>query len=653
LTSGIYKSTNGGNTWSQLTTGLPAPADTVGRIGLSVSASSPNIIYAIYCDHPGDFMGVYKSTNHGASWTRANDSALQSFLGGFGWYFGNIRVDPTDPNRVFVLGVSLYRTTNGGSSWSSVGSSVHVDHHAMFISPIDHNRVYLGCDGGVNLSTNGGTSWSLCTAQPSTQFYAITIDHLNPQRLYGGTQDNGSLRTLTGATNDWEEIFGGDGFYCNVDYTNANVIYAEYQWGNLVKSTDLGYSWDYAMDGINYSGDRHNWCTPVIMDPVNHNTLYYGSNRLYKTTDGGNWWNSISGDLTNGPGSGNLTYGTLTTIDVAPTNTQVIYVGTDDANVWVTTNGGGSWTKINTGLPDRWITRVTADPLDDSVAYVTLSGYKSGSSLPHIYRTTNRGNAWQSISSNLPEAPVNDVIVDPMNPSVLYVGSDVGVYISENLGASWAPLGTNLPITTVNDLALHPATRTLVAGTHGRSMFLCHLSASDTLHGVLVTAGPNVNSVNANDAEVIFNLQNTGLVTDTFDVILSEKLGWNLSPLSYWIGLNAGQIDTSHVTLSIPYTATLGTIDKIYFKATSRGNPYNVDKDSLTVTVYAIRGDVNHDNNIELGDVVFLISYLYKDGPAPEIFLTGDLNCDTIIDLADVVWLISYLFRSGPLPCAP
>ena len=650
LTSGIWKSTNGGNTWTQLTTGLPAPADTVGRIGLSVSPSSPNILYAIYCDHPGDFMGVYKSTNHGNSWTRTNDGALQGFLGGFGWYFGNIRVDPTDPNRVFVLGLDLYRSTNGGSSWSEVGSSVHVDHHAMFISPNDHNRVYLGCDGGVYLSTNGGTGWNLCTSQPSTQFYAITIDHLNPQRLYGGTQDNGTLRTLTGASNDWEEIFGGDGFYCNIDYTNSNVIYAEYQWGWLVKSMDLGYSWNYVMDGINYYDDRHNWCTPVITDPVNHNVLYYGSNRLYKTTDGGNWWNAISGDLTNGPGSGNLTYGTLTTIDVAPSNTQVIYVGTDDANVWVTKNGGGNWTKIITGLPNRWITRVTVDPYADSIAYVTLSGYKSDSSLPHIYRTTNYGNTWQSISSNLPEAPINDVIVDPINPSVIYVGSDVGVYVSENLGGSWTPLGANLPITTVNDLAFHQPTRSLVAGTHGRSMFLCHLIESDTLHGLQVTAGDDVNSLNASDVPVIFFLQNTGLVVDTFDVLVSDQLGWNLNPSSYWIALDAGQIDTSEVMVSVPYQVTQGTTDKIVLEATSRANPFYVDQDTLTVTVYGIRGDPNHDGVITTSDVVYLINYLFIGGPEPIPLESGDVTCDGDINASDVVYLINYLFIGGPPP---
>ena len=653
LTSRIYRSTDGGDSWSQLTSGLPANSTTVGRIGISVSASSPNIVYAIYSNDPGDFMGVYKSTNYGTSWSRVNDGALSGFLGGFGWYFGNIRVDPTEPNRVFVLGVDLYRSTNGGSSWSNVGYSIHVDHHAMFISPLDHNRIYSGCDGGVNLSTNGGTAWSTCTNQPSTQFYAITLDQLNPQRLYGGTQDNGTLRTLSGAPNGWEQIFGGDGFYCIVDFTNSNVIYAEYQYGYLLKSTDLGYSWNYVMDGINYSADRHNWCTPVAMDPMNHNILYYGSNRLYRTTSGGSSWTAVSGDLTNGPGSGNLTYGTITTIEVAPSNHNLVYVGTDDANVWVTTNSGGNWTQINSGLPNRWVTRVTADPYSDSIAYVTLSGYRDDSPLPHIYRTSNRGSSWQSISSNLPEAPINDVLVDSINPSVLYVGSDVGVYISTDAGGSWTPLGTNLPITTVDDLALHQTSRKLVAGTHGRSMFTCLVSSADTLHGVAVSAGSNVYTVNAIQAEVSFFLQNTGKVADFFEVTVTEQLGWSLDPDSLLVNLNPGELDTLPVTVNVPYTASVNDVDRIILKAVSQANPYFEDQDTLWVTVAAERGDANNDRSIDVADVVILINYLFKNGPPPAIFEAGDVNCDEEIDVADVVYLINYLFRDGPAPCAP
>jgi hypothetical protein len=265
-------------------------------------------------------------------------------------------------------------------------------------------------------------------------------------------------------------IYGGDGFYCIVDYTNANIIYAESQWGNLGKSTNGGNNFFGATNGIS-SGDRTNWSTPVIMDPNNHLVLYYGANRLYKTTDGAGYWNAISGDLTNGPGSGNLTYGTITTIAVSRSDSSVVYVGTDDANVWVTTNGGTNWTSINTGLPNRWVTRVAVDPYDASIAYVTFSGYRYDSPLPHVFRTTNYGSTWNDISSNLPEVPVNVIVIDPENTATLYVGTDYGVYYTNDTGVSWQLLGTGLPFSAVDDLVLHNGTRVLRAATHGRSFF--------------------------------------------------------------------------------------------------------------------------------------------------------------------------------------
>jgi photosystem II stability/assembly factor-like uncharacterized protein len=652
-TSGIHKSTDGGETWHQLANGLPPSGPNVGRIGLSVCASSPNVIYAMYCDHPGDFMGLFKSADYGQTWTRTNDSVLEGVFGGFAWYFGNVRVDPANPDIVFAMAIYLYRSTDGGDSWTYVSSQAHVDHHAMFIHPVTPSRIYLGCDGGVYLSTNGGTAWSLCGSQPSTQFYAITIDHLYPERLYGGTQDNGTLRTLTGATDDWEMIHGADGFYTNVDFTNSDVIYAEYQWGHLRKSIDLGYSWIDMMDGIN-ENDRRNWCTPVVMDPVDNMTLYYGTYRLYKTTNGGGVWIPISDDLTDGPGGANLSYGTITTIGPAPSNPLVVYAGTDDANLWVTTSSGASWTRIDSELPDRWVTRVAVDPYADSIAYVALSGHTVSGTLPHIYRTTNYGGSWQPISSNLPEAPINDLIVDPMNTSVLYAGSDVGVYVTENLGESWEPLGFGLPITAVHDLSLHEPTRKLVAGTHGRSMFSCQLPPTDTLYGIQVTGGERVYTVNAIDTDVTFLIENTGLVTDSVDITVSaDWLGWNLIPETLQIALQSGQIDTALISVSVPYDAEMWSVESITLHATSGGNPYHVDQASREIQVTGKRGDADFDCDIDLGDVVFLLNYLFRNGEVPPRPETADADCDELIDIADAVVLLNYLFRDGPLPCAP
>jgi photosystem II stability/assembly factor-like uncharacterized protein len=480
FTSGIYKSTDFGVTWTLLTNGLPASGPTVGRIGLSAAVTAPGTLVAYYCDHPGNFMGVYRTTDAGASWARMNDGALSGITGGFGWYFGQIRIDPTNANRIFVLGVPLYRTTNGGSTWSSVGSGTHVDHHDLWIDPGLNTRVYEGDDGGVFVSANGGSAWTKSFNLPITQFYAITVDHLNPLQRLGGTQDNGTLRTSTGSLSDWQNIYPGDGFYCLVDPTNSNVIFAEYQYGGLGKSTDGGFGFVDAVTGIN-SGDRRNWSTPVVMDPNNPQIMYYGTYRMWRSVNGATTWSSISPDLTLGNDPGNLEFGTITTIAVAKTNPSVIYAGTDDSQVWVTQNLGLNWTNVAGALPDRWVTRVAVDPTDAGIAYATISGYRNDEYLPHVFRTTDFGASWSDISGSLPESPLNALIVDPANPATLYVASDVGVFVTYDTGASWTPLGSSgLPPAVVSDLALHAPTRTLYAGTHGRSMYSYALPASPT-----------------------------------------------------------------------------------------------------------------------------------------------------------------------------
>jgi photosystem II stability/assembly factor-like uncharacterized protein len=470
--SGIYRSYDGGDSWTELTSGLPSGSD-VGRIGLSVSRSNPQVIYAIYADHPGYFAGVYKSTNGGDSWAQTNDTDLESLYSSFGWYFGQVRVDPGNSSRVFAMGVPMYRTENGGASWSEVGSSMHVDHHAMDFDPTDYSRIVEGNDGGIYLSTDQGDTWSKRYDQHTNQFYAIEIDYQNPSRLYGGTQDNGTLRTVDGDPDDWERIFGGDGFYCNVDPTDSSKIFVEYQYGNLFYTDDFASSWTEVMDGID-PGDRRNWSTPVVMEPGTPTTLYYGTYRLYRTTNSGSWWNAISGDLTNGSAGGG--FGTITTVAVAPTDTDVIYVGTDDSNVWVTSNGGGSWTNISSSLPNRWVTRVFVDPTDENLAYATFSGLRWNENIGYVYYTDDMGATWTDITGDLPAAPVNALVVDPGLLSRVIVGTDVGCFYSEGRDGNWVLTGTGLPAVPVYDLKTHAPTRTLVAGTHGRSMYSLDLS---------------------------------------------------------------------------------------------------------------------------------------------------------------------------------
>lgn len=676
--SGLYRSLDRGDNWSLLSGGLPAPADDLGRIGVSVDPES-NTVYAIYCDHPGDFMGVYRSTDLGDTWTRTNDGALDGILGGFGWYFGQIRVAPGSPDVVFALGVYMFRSVNGGNSWSYADWGIHVDHHALQIQPSDHHQVYGGCDGGVNYTVNGGDSWTTYVDMHNTQFYAITIDQQNPQRLYGGTQDNGTMRTLTGATDDWDRILGGDGFYVIVDPTDPDVIYAEYQWGYLSKSTDGGYGFDYAMDGIDYYSDRHNWNTPIAIDPSNHNTLYYGSQRLYQTTNGAGYWSTISGDLTDGDDPGNLTFGTITTIDVAATDGDVIYVGTDDANVWVTLNGGGDWLDRSGLLPNRWVTRVAVDPRSAGVAYVTFSGYREGEYLPHIFRSTNYGETWRDISGNLPDAPVNDVIVDPLEDSTLYIGTDFGVFITENLGQSWSMLGTGLPLAPVHDLAYHVPTRKLVAGTHGRSMYSTTIAGSpdDTDgDGVADTADNCPDDFNPDQTDTDFDGlgDSCDLCTDT-DGDGYGNPGYPANtcdedncPMTY--NPDQSDVDNDAVGDSCDtctdsdgdgygdpgFPANLCETDNC--PDTANADQTDTDGDGVGDACCCIdgRGNVDGDQEdiVNIVDITSLVAYLFGGGEEPPCPAEANVDGDTgqAINIVDLTHLVTYLFGAGPEPAA-
>ena len=479
-TSGIYRSYNSGDSWEYLgpTNGLPNPASTnIGRIGLAISQSNPDILYAIFSSGSG-YLGLYKTTNFGTSWTNADpDYEIDNGTGGFSWYFGQVRIHPTNPNMIYALDVAFMRSSNGGNTWPIIygygggPANFHVDHHALAFHPTNPDYLLEGNDGGINISTDAGVNWTKIAELPVTQFYEIGIDKNNPQRLYGGTQDNGTLRTLTGALNDWERIYGGDGFYVVVDHTNPDIIYAESQYGNLGKSTNGGNNFSSATSGI--SGST-NWSTPVVMDPNNNQVLYYGAERLFRTTNSAASWSAISPDLTP------IFYtrlGTITTVAVAPSNSNVIWAGTDAGNVWVSTDYGANWNEVTGTLPLRWVTRVVADYNDENVAYVTFSGLKWTDPQPHVFRTSDQGQNWSDISGNLPDAPINAFAVDPYRPNVIFVGTDLGAYYSTDTGQNWQYLSSSLPMVSVYDMKIHDTEYYLALGTHARSMYKVNLSA--------------------------------------------------------------------------------------------------------------------------------------------------------------------------------
>ena len=471
--SGIWKSTDGGDTWVEMTTGLPT--GDVGRPGLTISKSNPNVLY-VYYDLPDSEVGVYKTQNGGDSWTQTNDWMLNGMNSYFGWYFGQIRVHPDNENMVWVMGVQMYNSTDGGNNWfEGTGWDVHVDHHAMFFDEVN-DRILLGNDGGLYSSLNNGGSWTKINNLPFTQFYAIDVDYQNPDRLIGGTQDNNTIMTNNGGLNNWQAILGGDGMYCLIDYSNPNVIYSEYQWGNLYKSTDGGNNMDYI--GWNWSDDRINWSAPLAMDPVNPSTLYFGSYRVWKSTNAGSSWNDVSGDITQGI---DQYFHTVTTIAVSPVNNNIIIAGTGDGLIHISTNAGTTWEDITNGIPDRWITKVIADPFDENTIYATISGFRWDEQLPHVYMSDDLGQTWQSISGNLPELPVNDIVLDQEYQGYIYIGTDAGVFFTNNGGGEWFMLSDGLPCVAVMAMKIHNPSRSLVIGTYGVSMY--RLNLDDLISG--------------------------------------------------------------------------------------------------------------------------------------------------------------------------
>ena len=479
--SGVWRSVDHGSTWTRLAGGLPAPSNSVGRIALGIAPSRPSTVYAQIVGglaeaHNG--LGFYRSLDGGATWTRRDVTGFVGIFGGFGWYFGDMAVDPSNPDKVYCLGQNLARSIDGGANFSSITGNAHVDFHALWIDPTNPTaHLYAGTDGGFFVSAAGGGTWGTTADLPITQFYAGTIDPSNSAKLLGGAQDNGTNATLGGAAS-WTSILGGDGFYCVVDPTNPSVIFAEYQ--NMsgsqgpFRSTNSGGSWSSPVGFA--AGDRYNWNAPFVMDPSNHNLLLAGSNRVYRSMDNGSSYLAISGDLTTNNSVGNLVYSTITTLAIAPSNSSYYYVGTDDGRVWRSKNAGALWSNVTAGLPLRWVTRVAADPVNPEVAYVTLSGYNQDDFGAHVYRSSDAGDHWSAIDGNLPDAPSNDVVIDPNNSSRLYLATDVGVFTTQDLGLHWYALSRGMPVVPVVDLTLHNPSRTLVAATHGRSQWKLDLA---------------------------------------------------------------------------------------------------------------------------------------------------------------------------------
>lgn len=459
--NGIYRSSNGGLTWAALTSGLPS-SSLMGRIALSHGGGQTMYAGISQTITAGAaLLGIYKTTNGGASWTLQASSP--DLYGGQGWYNITCEVHPTNSAIAYSSGMDCYKSTDSGVSWTqkTFGSYspaspqyAHSSHHALAFKPDDPNTIVAATDGGLFKSTNGGDTWTrLNNGLATFQFYATGNDLQNANLLYGGAQDNGSSKYAGGT---WIVLYGGDGGYCNVDFTNTNILYAETQQGAHFKSTDGGASFAAIQNGITGNGA---WVTPVVMDPANPNVLYTGTSVVYKTDDGGTDWTAISPALSNN---------NISTIALAPSNPLVIYIGYENGGlIWKTTNGGTNWTSISSGLPMAYVTRLAVHPTDANTVYATFSGY----GIEHVWKSTTGGAAWTDITGNLPDVPCNVIVIDPYTPTKLYLGTDLGVYTSLDAGSSWTDFSNGLPNVVVDDLTLHPATGMIRAATHGRGLW--------------------------------------------------------------------------------------------------------------------------------------------------------------------------------------
>ncbi len=567
--SGIYKSVDGGSSWLEVSGGTSGFPDTrgTGRIGLDISISNPNIVYAILDNQdrkpkdedvsnegltkdsfreiseedflkisdkdldaflkqnrfPRDYNAikvkelvrngmispyalveyledsnsmlfdtpvigaeVYSSEDSGVTWKKVNEDELNRLYFSYGYYFGEIRVDPQDPAKLYVLGVPLLKSIDFGKTWESIDfDNMHGDHQALWVNPNRSGHLIAGNDGGLNISYDDGENWLKYNSTSVGQFYDINVDMKTPYNVYGGFQDNGvwmgpsnyvaSLRWHSSGSYPWKSIYGGDGMQTEVDLRDNETVYTGSQFGNYSRvNTRTGER--KRITPSHKLGERPyrwNWETPIYLSRHNQDILYMGSNKFHRSLDQGNNFETLSGDLTNGGIKGNVSYGTLTTIIESSIRYGLIYVGSDDGLIHVSKDGGFSWKNISGSLPEKmWVSGIYPSNFHQNRVYVSLNGYRWDNFDAMIYVSDDYGTNWSKIGHNLPKEPVNVIIEDLENEKLVYVGTDHGVYASLDYGNKFFAFSSGLSNSPVHDLVIHPREKDLVVGTHGRSIYV-------------------------------------------------------------------------------------------------------------------------------------------------------------------------------------
>ncbi len=505
---GIYKTIDGGRKWERLSNGIPA-SKYLGRIGLAIAPTNPNVIYAIVDNQtPNTDKGrgvvggeLFRSDNKGESWIKTHKNP---FPVNIGYDFCLVRVSPDNQDELFIPGGKLITSKDAGKTFEFTGETIvhilshdirvmHLDMHELWIDPTNTDRLLLGNDGGLYCSWDRGGTWLHFNNFPIGEFYAVSVDNAEPYNIYGGTQDNAAVYgpgkhtiedrlTKYGVEDPWKHVYldqwgGGDSYFTEVDPENPDVIYYEHQFGDLKrKNIKTGETSSIQpMPDKGAESYRVNWMIPYIISHFDPSTLYYGTTKLLKSPDKGDNWMTISPDLTTNPGperQGNVPFGTITSISESPLKQGLIYIGTDDGNIQMTSDEGKTWNKLNNNLPDKWVSRVRASRHDVNTVYVTFTGYRDDDYQSYIYMSVNSGKSWLPINGNLPPEPVNVIVEDPRNPDILYIGTDLSAYVSLNRGKSWNSLSNHLPTCAVYDLVIQDRELDLVAGTHGRGVFV-------------------------------------------------------------------------------------------------------------------------------------------------------------------------------------